>query len=141
MNSQADRKYRAVYAAGHIDGPAVHIYDIFCDRQAKPRSSGASAAGMLYPVKFIKYQRQLVRRYHVSVIDHRYCNRLFFCVDLYHYPLAVRSVFDSVIDQIVKQSGQKIAVRCDDLCWNVGLELIRKVLIRKTGIKFFQKLA
>ena len=118
----------------------MHVYNVFYDGKSQTGSSGMGGAGLLDPVELVKYQRKLLRRDHVTVVGHGNLYRIGIGHDLHQDPFALRAVLDGIADQIVKQAGQKVAVRRDDLGRHIALKLIGKPLVGKVRIGLLQKL-
>ena len=47
---------------------AMHIYDIFCNRQPQSRTAGCGRAGMFDPIKLIKQKGQVFFRYYICLL-------------------------------------------------------------------------
>ena len=62
-------------------------------------------------------------------------------MNLHQHPFSVRTVFDRVIDQVVKEARQKISVCRDNLARDIALQLVGEVFVLEARIKFLQQLA
>ena len=93
-------------------------------------------AGLLNPVELVKDQGKLLRRDHITIVGHGNLYLIGIGHDLHQDPFALRAILDGIADQVIKQTGQKVAVCRDNLGRHIALELIGKALVGKIRVGF-----
>ena len=114
----------------------MHIHNVFCNRKSQTGPPCIDRTGLLHPVKFLKQQRKLFLRDHITEVGNRHRHDRIRGIHLYDDFLALRTVFNGIIDQVIKQTGQQIAVRRDHLGSYIALQLVGQVFLHKIRIKF-----
>ena len=123
------------------NGPSVHVHDVLGNDQTQAGSAGIGGTGLLHPVELFKQQRQFFLGNHIAVVGDRNRHHRIGGLYLHQHPFAFRAVFDGVVDQIVKQPRQQIAVGLNHLGRYIALQFIGQMFFHEIGIKFLQQLA
>ena len=102
----------------------MHVHYFLCNGKSQARAPRTAGTGLFHPVKLVEYQRQLLRRYDITVICNGDRHHILLGQYLYQDSFSVGAVLDGIADQVIEQTGKQIAVSCYDFYRYIALQII-----------------